>query len=1001
MTERIDIAAARRKLESLEGREYWRSLEELVGSDEFRAHVDNEFRNELPVHGESVREGGVNRRELMTLMGASVALAGLTGCTRQPVERIFPYVRPPEEVVPGEPLFYATAHLHGGFARGIVARSYEGRPVKIEGNELHPASLGGTDVFAQAFLLNLYDPDRSQTTTERGTIRPWSAFLAAARLALEHAREGRGAGLRFLTRTSTSPTLAAQFDEILRAFPEARRVVWEPVVRDAVYEGTRQAFGEPLEPRQAFEQADVILSLDSDFLFWHPAQPRAARDYASRRRDPKNMSRLYVVESAPSLTGAKADHRRPMKPAEIEAFARQVAGAVGGGSAPDPFAAAVAADLAAHRGRSLVVAGDTQPAAVHALAAALNDALGNTGKTVTYSEPLSPGAEGQTAALAGLVREMAEGKVQTLVILGGNPVYDAPADLAFAAAMEKVPLRVHLGYWDDETSRLCHWHLAEAHSLEAWSDARALDGTTTILQPLIAPLYDGKSAHELLAAFSDKPERSGHDVVKDYWKTRLAGGDAFDQAWRKAVHDGVVEGSAAPAKAVGLKSSLASLAAAPRPEAGGQKAETGSLTVLFRPDGTVWDGLYANNAWLQELPKPLTKLTWDNAALISPRTAERLKVDEGDVLALTWKGRKVEAPVWIQPGHADDCVTLPLGYGRTRGGHVAGGRGFDAYSVRTSDAPWSGDGLTAAKTDGHVLLATTQHHHSMEGRDIVRSLAAAALAADPKAVAKMGSPNPAPDDTLYPPMPHGSYAWGMSIDIGACVGCNACVIACQSENNIPVVGKDQVSRGRAMHWIRIDRYYSGALDTPETHLQPVTCMHCENAPCEPVCPVAATVHSAEGLNEQVYNRCVGTRYCSNNCPYKVRRFNFFLYSDFTTEILKMSRNPEVTVRSRGVMEKCTYCVQRINRARYAAEREERPIRDGDIVPACAQACPARAITFGNIGDEKSAVRQRRTDDRAYSLLAELGTRPRTTYLADLTNANASIPSADAAKGHGA
>jgi molybdopterin-containing oxidoreductase family iron-sulfur binding subunit len=1005
VAERIDIAAARRKLESLEGREYWRSFEEILGGDDFRAHTANEFRHELPVAGQAPADGGVNRRELITLMGASAALAGLTGCTRQPTERIFPYVRPPEEVVPGEPLFYATAHVHGGFARGIVARSYEGRPVKIEGNELHPASLGGTDVFAQAFLLNLYDPDRSQTSSERGTIRPWSAFLAAARLALEKERPTKGAGLRFLTRPSTSPTLAAQFDAILEAFPEAKRVVWDPIVRDSVYEGTRIAFGEPLEPRQDFAAADVILSLDADFLFWHPAQPRAARDFASRRRDPRKMSRLYVVESVPSTTGAKSDHRRPMTPAQIEAFARAVASAIGGAapSPADPFAAAVAADLTAHRGKSLVIAGDAQSAAVHALAALMNEELGNVGRTVTYAEPLAPGADGQAAALKQLVSDMSDGKVRTLVIVGGNPVYDAPANLSFGSFMQKVPLRIHLGYWNDETSRLCHWHVAETHSLEAWSDARALDGTTTILQPLIAPLYDGKSAHELLAAFSDRPERSGHDVVKDYWRTKLPGGDAFEPAWRKAVHDGVVEGSAAPAKAVAPKTSLASLATSPPPETGNPKPETGSLTVLFRPDGTVWDGTYANNAWLQELAKPMTKLTWDNAALISPRTAERLKVGEGDVLSLEWQGRRVQAPVWVQPGHADECVTLPLGYGRTRGGRVADGRGFDAYSMRRNDAPWTGEGLNAAKMTDSYSLVTTQHHHSMEGRDIVRSLTAAALAADPKAVSKMGEPPPRPDQTLYPPMPQGVYQWGMSIDIAACVGCNACVIACQSENNIPVVGKDQVSRGRAMQWIRVDRYYSGSLDEPETHLQPVTCMHCENAPCEPVCPVAATAHSAEGLNEQVYNRCIGTRYCSNNCPYKVRRFNFYLYSDYTTEILKLSRNPEVTVRSRGVMEKCTYCVQRINRARYAAEREERPIRDGDITPACAQACPARAITFGNVADEKSAVSGLRSGPRNYQLLAEIGTRPRTTYQAELTNPNPALakPSAGEPKEHGA
>jgi molybdopterin-containing oxidoreductase family iron-sulfur binding subunit len=957
-------------------RAYWRSLEELARTEDFREHLDREFRSPIDSH--------VDRRELLTLMGASIALAGLTGCTRQPTERIYPYVKPPEEAVPGEPLFFATAHVHGGYARGILAESHEGRPTKIEGNPLHPASLGGTDVFAQASVLSLYDPDRSQTLTERGEIRPWSAFLAAAKLALEKERPSRGAGLRFLTGALSSPTLAAQMAQIQSAFPEAKWIAWEPAGRDRIYEGARLAFGEPLEPRYAFDRADVILSLEADFLGSGPAQPRAVRDFASRRGVEK-PNRLYVVESTPTLTGARSDHRRPRTPAEIEAFARSVAAAVGalpGGPSGDEFASAVAKDLAAHRGSSLVLAGDAQPPAVHALAHLLNQALGNVGKTVVYTEPVLAGPIEGAAGIERLARDMREGRVSLLAILGGNPVFDAPTDLRLSEAMQKVPLRVRLGLYEDETSRLCHWHVPETHALEAWSDARAYDGTATILQPLILPLFGGKSAHEFLAAFSEQPEKTGYDLVRAHWQERLPSAD-FESAWRRAVHDGVIEGTALPEKAV--RATAASVPASSSPAAGG------GWTVLFRPDATVWDGTYANNGWLQELPKPLTKLTWDNAALLSPSTAAKLGVENEDAVELSAGGRRVTAPAWILPGQADGCVTVAFGYGRTRCGGVANGKGFDAYPLRTTGGLWASAGLEIRKTGGRIPLSTTQHHHSMEGRDIVRAVTAVELRKDPDAVAKMGERPPGPHETLYPRLPTGSYAWGMSIDLAACVGCNACVVACQAENNIPIVGKHEVSRGRAMHWIRIDRYWSGGLDNPETVHQPVTCMHCEDAPCETVCPVAATVHSAEGLNQMIYNRCVGTRYCSNNCPYKVRRFNFFLYSDFKTELFKMQRNPEVTVRSRGVMEKCTYCVQRINRARIAAERENRPIRDGEIVTACQQACPARAIVFGNIDDPQSTVSRLRDEKRRYSLLAELGTRPRTTYLASITNPNPDLP----------
>jgi molybdopterin-containing oxidoreductase family iron-sulfur binding subunit len=544
-----------------------------------------------------------------------------------------------------------------------------------------------------------------------------------------------------------------------------------------------------------------------------------------------------------------------------------------------------------------------------------------------------------------------------------------------------VKFRVHLGLYDDETARLCDWHIPEAHYLEAWSDARAYDGTATIIQPLIAPLYGGKSAHELLAEILGQPGRTGYEIVRDHWKSQYRGRD-FESFWRTALHEGMVAGTALPLKSVSLKKGIG--------ETGKRgNGEGGGLEIVFRPDPTIWDGRFANNGWLQELPKPLTKLTWDNAALVSPATAERLGLSTGDVVDLQHGGRTVRAPVWILPGQAADSVTVHFGYGRTRAGRVGSGIGFNAYSIRTAAAPWFAWGLSIRKTGERYPLATTQEHHSMEGRHLVRAGTLAQYQEHPEFARKMGE-EPTPEDSLYPKVAYDGYAWGMAIDLSACTGCNACVVACQAENNSPVVGKDQVARGREMHWIRIDRYYQGGLDDPDVYHQPVMCQHCENAPCEPVCPVGATVHSSEGLNDMVYNRCVGTRYCSNNCPYKVRRFNFLQFQDFETPSLKLMRNPNVTVRSRGVMEKCTYCVQRINAAKIEAEKENRSIRDGEIQTACQQACPTQAIVFGNINDTSSRVAKLKAEHSSYGLLAGLNTHPRTNYLAKVTNPNPEI-----------
>jgi Fe-S-cluster-containing dehydrogenase component len=967
---------------------YWRSLEERAGgasstesSEEMLAQA-NSLRFAA---GESSAGESLDRRELFRLGGVSLALAGLTACTRQPAEKIVPYVRQPEEIVPGKPLFFATAMTLGGYATGLLVESNMGRPTKAEGNPLHPASLGATDVFCQAALYELYDPDRSQTVTYLEEIRAWPAFLSAMQNGLAKARERKGRGLRILAETVGSPALGAQLQALMMDLPEARWHQWEPANRDSAWAGATAAFGQPCDAVLSLDKADVILSLDADFLSCGPGHLRSVREFSARRRsrDRARMNRLYAVESTPGVTGASADHRLPMRAADVEAFARSVAALLNAGApagSPTPFARAVAEDLKAHRQKSLVLAGDGQPPVVHALAHAMNAALENAGATVVYIDPVPARSESQVESFRKLVTDMEAGEVDTLVILGGNPAFTAPADVPFARAVEKVRLRAHLSPYRDETSALCQWHVPEAHFLESWSDARAFDGTASIVQPLIAPVFGGKTAHEVVAALTSQPERTSYEIVRDYWKDKLPGD--FETSWRRALHDGVIAGTAFVPKAVSVGAAVSS-----GPKAG--RAE-GSLEIVFRPDPTIYDGRFANNAWLQELPKPITKLTWDNALLLSPATAHRLGVASEEVVRITCRGRAIEAAAWILPGHAENSATLHFGYGRTRGGKSGTKTGFNAYALRASDALAGEVGIEIAKTGRTYKLVTTQQHQSMEGRAIVRAGTLEEYEKNPKFAKEMVEA-PGPEDSMYRPYPPDVYAWSMAIDLNACTGCNACVVACQAENNIPVVGKVEVSRGHAMHWIRVDRYFEGEPGNPRTLHQPVPCMHCEDAPCELVCPVGATVHSAEGLNDMVYNRCVGTRYCANNCPYKVRRFNYFHYAtQFRAPSMRMLSNPDVTVRWRGVMEKCTYCVQRINGAKIQSEKENRRVRDGEIVTACQQACPAEAIVFGDLRDPGSRVAKMKASPVNYGLLEELGTRPRTTYLAAVRNPNPKV-----------
>jgi MoCo/4Fe-4S cofactor protein with predicted Tat translocation signal len=1002
--DKLDLASVRSEIERADaatqsGPEYWRSLEELAGTQDFQDALHREFPK-----GASEWIDSVSRRGFLKVMGASLGLAGMTGCVKLPFEPIVPYVRQPEEVVPGRPMFYATAMTLGGYANPLLVESHLGRPTKVEGNDQHPASLGGTDIFAQASLLTMYDPDRSQSVVSLGDQRSWQAFLGAIRGPLSAQKSLQGAGIRILTPTISSPTLADQLRGFLKMYPQAKWHCYAPTNRDNVLEGAKLAFGQPVETRYDFSKADVIVSLDADFLYaGFPGNVKYIRDFAKRRNPDAPMNRLYAIESTPTTTGAKADHRLPVKASDIEKFVRLWV--VGG----DPlrevgshnpvvanaglteeqfrFMAALQKQLEVPGGTSIIIAGDHQPPTLHAFAHTVNQAQGNVGKTVFYTDPVDANPVNQTESIKDLVADMRGGKVDLLVILGGNPVYDAPSDLNFADAMKagNVPLRVHLGLYQNETAELCQWHINQTHELEAWGDARAYDGTASIIQPLIAPLYEGKSAHEFVALLSGQADAKGYDLVRAYWQKQHTGAD-FEAFWRKSLHDGWIEGTTYALKSPAVQTASFS----------GLRAPDNAIELNFRRDPTIYDGQFSNNGWLQELPKPMTKLTWDNAILIGPKMADRLLIKVEDVVELELNGKKVTGPVWIQAGHPDNSVTVFLGYGRKRAGRVGTAQGFDAYPLRTSAAPWIASGVTIRKTGDTYKLASTQGYQSMDTPDgghrpLVRETTLEEYRKEPEFAKEE---EPAPGLTLYEPYPYDkeAYSWGMTIDLNSCVGCNNCMLACQSENNIAVVGKEQVVIGRHMHWIRVDAYYQGDRDNPKAFFQPVPCMQCENAPCEVVCPVGATNHSSEGLNDMVYNRCVGTRYCSNNCPYKVRRFNFLLFQDWETPQYKMMRNPDVSVRSRGVMEKCTYCVQRISERRIDSEREERKINDAELQTACQQSCPAGAIVFGNINDPNSKVSQLKAQARNYSLLGELNTRPRTTYLAEVRNPNPELES---------
>jgi len=977
----IDIQALREKLGSGRGPQFWRTLDEAAETEELREYMEEEF----PGLSGQIPQG-VDRRSLLKAMAASIAMAGAAACTKQPKELIVPYVRQPENVIPGLPLFYATAMTIGGYGRGLLVESHLNRPTKVEGNPDHPASLGSTTIFEQASILNLYDPDRSETVLHEGRLSTWAEFTGAFSSEQQNLAIRKGEGLAVLSGATTSPTLINQMSSILTQWPAAKWYVHEPSVSPAIGSAAKKIAGRNAFVSYDLSQADVIVSLESDFLNNGPAALVHARQFAAKRALDNGQTpvRLYAVEWAPTVSGSLADHNFAVPSSSIPAIAYQLAKACGvaspdvGGTAPG-WVATVAQDLQASKGRCVVIPGEYQPESVHLAAHAINAVLGNIGKTVRLLEGVEPD---NTHSIEELTSDLNSGHVEVLVILGGNPVYTAPASLNFVGAIRKARQVVRLGQFYDETSKWSRWHVPEAHYLETWSDCRAFDGTTTIQQPLVEPLYNGKSAHEIITILQGKPDQSSHEIVKAYWAGQIKGD--FDPSWKTALHDGFVPGTQIGTVNGGASLTLPPLEMQPISGSGSD------VEVVLRPDSTIGDGTYSNNGWLQELPKPQTKMTWENSVTVSPAKAAQMKVDKGDYLRVTVNGKSVEGPAWILPGQAENSVGLTFGYGREGSGRVGNGIGYNAYLLQDANMRFAAKG-SVSKTGKHEDVADVQETQSMAGRAPVRSATLEEFRKEPN-FPTAEEPPIRTNDSLYPleEYQYKGYKWGMAIDLNICTGCSACIIACQAENNIAVVGKEQVSQGRHMHWIRVDRYYSGNLDNPEIYNQPVPCMHCENAPCEVVCPVAATVHSNEGINEMVYNRCVGTRYCSNNCPYKVRRFNFFLYSDWNTESLYGVRNPDVTVRSRGVMEKCSYCIQRIQEAKIKTEKEGRFVRDGEIQTACQQVCPTQAITFGNLNDKDAKVTKLRSLQRNYGLLDDLNTRPRTTYLGYVRNTNEAL-----------
>lgn len=1005
------------KLSSRSGRDWWRALDELMSDDTLRMSLAREF----PA-GAAEWSDGISRRSFVKLLGASMALAGLGACVREPSDRIMQYVHDPADMVPGNAVHYATSMVIDGYATGLVVESNSGRPTKVEGNPDHPASLGAAGSYEQASILQLYDPHRARTARTSGRATSWDEIAPTLSPATLRRRVGaRGAGLRLLLQPTSSPLTVMLLARVAEAYPDSRSYFYAPLA-PAHVAGDSQA---ALVPHFDFSRADVVVSLDADFLSAMPFHLRYARDFAAHRRTmlaAGTINRLHVAEPAPTSTGTLADHRLAASPSSIVRIAAALAHTsatltatrsdvqrAGSLAVPSELAAGLrspigemerawidtaARDLVAHTGRAVVIAGPRQPAPVHQIVDALNTALGNVGRTVWFAPDPVWQAGSTTHDLGRLASELQSGQVDTLLILRGNPAYDAPGDLEFGRRLRPIPNTVYLSEYYNETARAVSSFIPAAHYLESWGDARAYDGTISVVQPLIAPLYNGRTDDEVLAVVSGMGAVTAHDLTRGSFRAAHPGSGSSDALWGETLRRGFIPESAFAHVTATPGDGTPALVVIPTkvgiqafPARSDNPQDATSIEVAFASSPAVFDGRFADNAWLQELPDPITKLTWDNAALVSPSFATRFGVRTGDVVTLHARPGVLDAPVLIVPGHADDTVTLHLGYGRNGAEAVARGTGVNVYLLRTTDAPYTQTGVHVTRTGRTHPLAITQSHWRIEGRDIVHEIGLTELMRDATA-AKPTRPPPHSTRrplTLYePPTPSrsgfGRDQWAMTVDLSLCTGCSACVVACQAENNIPVVGKAGVLESREMHWLRIDRYYEGSAATPRMISQPMLCQHCEKAPCEYVCPVEATVHSADGLNEMVYNRCVGTRFCSNNCPYKVRRFNWLDYTSELAETERMAMNPEVTVRARGVMEKCTFCVQRLRHAQIDAELAGAP-RTGPVMTACQQTCPTSAIIFGSLTDPASGVIGSRDEPRSHAVLDELGTEPRVRYLA--------------------
>ncbi|MEZ4704918.1 MAG: TAT-variant-translocated molybdopterin oxidoreductase [Bdellovibrionota bacterium] len=964
---------------------YWRSLEQKEGEKSSMDFLHREF-----PEGASELSSPVSRRTFVQLMGASAGLAGMVAC-RMPKEKIVPYVKSPEHLVPGKPKYYATAMTLGTQSYGLLVESNNGRPTKIEGNPKHPSSLGATNSFAQASILSLYDPSRSKQPKKDQVEQTWETFASEWETLCAQAKKNQGAKIAILSQTYASPSLDHHRDVFLAAYPKASWVFFDGGEQSNESAALTHRSGGSLRTYLNLSKAQVVLSLESDFLGKDVDSVRHTKEFSKNRKiesTKDSMNRLYVVEQSYSLTGANADHRLPVPSSHIYDVLVTVAqqlNRLGASVASLPKAKAnkteyqqswiseCAADLWAHRGQSLITVGKHQPKEVHALAAAINMSLGNQNKTVFYYKTL--GHESSVMDLHALSEKLQAGQIDTLVILGGNPVFEAPTRLNLASLISTIANTIHFSHQCNETTKVCHWHLPQSHELESWGDVTNVDGTRSLIQPLIQPLFQTKSRLEMWALLSSNQLRSGYDLL-----TAFANQHGPSQNfWRKSLIEGVYNTGILPPMT---------------PEvAGFPKVEPmEGIVVRFEHSSATFDGRFAENTWLQEAPDPMTKVSWENPALISPTMAKDLGVKNGQWISLETDHGQIEIPVWIMPGHARNSITVHLGYGREVANQNTKGVGFNVFPLRSLTSM----NLTQVKNikalSKVTTIASTQNHGSMEGRPLVRENTLEEFRKHPE-FAKEAVEHP-PLKSLWKEHAYeDGYQWGMSIDLTSCTGCNACTVACQSENNIPVVGKEQVINGREMNWIRIDRYFNGPEEDPMVVHQPVACVHCENAPCEQVCPVNATVHDDEGLNTMVYNRCIGTRYCSNNCPYKVRRFNFFNYTKDTPELMKMANNPDVTIRFRGVMEKCTYCVQRIAGAKQTAKIEDRKVVDGEITTACQQVCPADAIVFGDLSDPNSRVSKRKKLEQDYEMLAELNIKPRTSYLAQLRNPNPKMPSA--------